>query len=397
MDEAEHLADRIAVIAGGRIVAEGTPGTLGGRDSMASTIASHSRTRPSPTISRPSCRALVANEDGRVTLHHADAARPTSAPSPSGRSRAASTCPTSTCGGPTLEDVYLAADRGAATMTTPAARGPLALVFAPGALRPPQLPPQPTSPLLHARPAAAVPGHLQRRLRQRHVVGPGPMKASAYYVPGIAALGVIAASFVNLVISITAQREGGILKRRRATPVPARVLVAGRTAHRGGSLARRRGRVACCRPRRLRRQAADLGPPGHRLHCGRRLDHVLRSRLRALDRDSERGRGPAGGAGDHAAALLHLRHLHPEHHPSAVAPACCVGVSRATPRCRFPPQLRARRSRRRDRLERHRRARDLGGDRCRRRAATVQLAAEGGERAQTPSPSTPAWTSGTYI
>ena len=62
-----------------------------------------------------------------------------------------------------------------------------------------------------------------------NVVGPGTMKASAYYVPGIAALGVIAASFVNLVISITAQREGGILKRRRVTPVPASVLVGGRT------------------------------------------------------------------------------------------------------------------------------------------------------------------------
>jgi len=60
------------------------------------------------------------------------------------------------------------------------------------------------------------------------VVGPGPMKASAYYVPGIAALGVIAASFVNLVISITAQREDGVLKRRRVTPVPAWVLVGGR-------------------------------------------------------------------------------------------------------------------------------------------------------------------------
>src|SRR5262249_43426412 len=53
--------------------------------------------------------------------------------------------------------------------------------------------------------------------------------ASTYYVPGISALAVIAASFVNLVISITAQREGGILKRRRATPVPAWVLIAGRT------------------------------------------------------------------------------------------------------------------------------------------------------------------------
>jgi ABC-2 type transport system ATP-binding protein len=38
MDEAEHLADRIAVIAAGRIVAEGTPRTLGGRDRMPATI-----------------------------------------------------------------------------------------------------------------------------------------------------------------------------------------------------------------------------------------------------------------------------------------------------------------------------------------------------------------------
>jgi ABC-2 type transport system ATP-binding protein len=32
MDEAQYLADRVAVIAAGRIVAEGTPGTLAGRD-----------------------------------------------------------------------------------------------------------------------------------------------------------------------------------------------------------------------------------------------------------------------------------------------------------------------------------------------------------------------------
>jgi ABC-2 type transport system ATP-binding protein len=38
MDEAEHLADRIAVIAAGRIVADGTPQTLGGRDRLAATI-----------------------------------------------------------------------------------------------------------------------------------------------------------------------------------------------------------------------------------------------------------------------------------------------------------------------------------------------------------------------
>jgi ABC-2 type transport system ATP-binding protein len=38
MDEAEHLADRIAVIAAGLIVAEGRPGTLGGREQMPATI-----------------------------------------------------------------------------------------------------------------------------------------------------------------------------------------------------------------------------------------------------------------------------------------------------------------------------------------------------------------------
>ncbi len=56
----------------------------------------------------------------------------------------------------------------------------------------------------------------------------GSIKESVYYVPGIMALGVISASFVNLVISVTAARERGIYKRRRATPVPASVVIAGR-------------------------------------------------------------------------------------------------------------------------------------------------------------------------
>jgi ABC-2 type transport system ATP-binding protein len=39
MDEAENLADRIAVIANGAIVAQGTPRTLGGREQMPATIS----------------------------------------------------------------------------------------------------------------------------------------------------------------------------------------------------------------------------------------------------------------------------------------------------------------------------------------------------------------------
>ena len=59
-------------------------------------------------------------------------------------------------------------------------------------------------------------------------IGPEHIKASTYYVPGIAALAVLSASFSNLVIAITTQRELGILKRRRATPAPAGVVIGGR-------------------------------------------------------------------------------------------------------------------------------------------------------------------------
>jgi len=61
-----------------------------------------------------------------------------------------------------------------------------------------------------------------------NTVGPEHVKASTYYVPGLTAMAVIAGSFVNLVISVTAQRESGVLKRRRATPVPAWVIIGGR-------------------------------------------------------------------------------------------------------------------------------------------------------------------------
>ena len=60
------------------------------------------------------------------------------------------------------------------------------------------------------------------------LTGPDHIKASTYYVPGIAALAVLSASFSNLVIAVTTQRELGVLKRRRATPAPAGVIIAGR-------------------------------------------------------------------------------------------------------------------------------------------------------------------------
>jgi ABC-2 type transport system ATP-binding protein len=63
MEEAERLADRIAVIADGRIVAEGTPQTLGGRAMSAIQITFALRPPPRSTIplrGSPSARSLAA-------------------------------------------------------------------------------------------------------------------------------------------------------------------------------------------------------------------------------------------------------------------------------------------------------------------------------------------------
>jgi len=56
----------------------------------------------------------------------------------------------------------------------------------------------------------------------------GTIKATAYYVPGIVALGLVSTTYMNLAISLTVQRESGLLKRLRATPLPLAVFMFGR-------------------------------------------------------------------------------------------------------------------------------------------------------------------------
>jgi ABC-2 type transport system ATP-binding protein len=107
MDEAEHLADRIAVIADGRIVARGTPGTLGGRDRMAATIRFTLPAGRLPGELPPPLAALAERGPaGAVTLRSATRADL--------RSLAEWACPRGLdlpdldVRRPTLEDVYLA-------------------------------------------------------------------------------------------------------------------------------------------------------------------------------------------------------------------------------------------------------------------------------------------------
>ncbi len=52
-----------------------------------------------------------------------------------------------------------------------------------------------------------------------------PLKV--FYVPGILAMSIVVNAYASLVILISGLRETGVLKRRRATPVPAVILVGG--------------------------------------------------------------------------------------------------------------------------------------------------------------------------
>ena len=56
MDEAQYLADRVAIIAGGRLVAEGTPATLAGRESARAIVSYRlpAGTTPPPGLGDPS-------------------------------------------------------------------------------------------------------------------------------------------------------------------------------------------------------------------------------------------------------------------------------------------------------------------------------------------------------
>jgi ABC-2 type transport system ATP-binding protein len=71
MDEAQYLADRVAVIAKGRIVAEGPPDSIAGRDRMLTRV----RFRPRGGSPDPPAWGQVAHGDGSFELQAADATR----------------------------------------------------------------------------------------------------------------------------------------------------------------------------------------------------------------------------------------------------------------------------------------------------------------------------------
>src|SRR5581483_6398855 len=57
------------------------------------------------------------------------------------------------------------------------------------------------------------------------------IKQSSYYVAAMATFSVITASYTNIAMSVTYQRDSGILKRVRGTPLPGWAYLVGRVIH----------------------------------------------------------------------------------------------------------------------------------------------------------------------
>ena len=107
MDEAEHLADRVAVIADGQIVAEGTPATLAGRQHAAAEIrftlppGATADDLPEPV------RSALAGKDGDRMLVHASSIVPVLGPLIRWAEANGSDLADLDVRRPSLEDIYL--------------------------------------------------------------------------------------------------------------------------------------------------------------------------------------------------------------------------------------------------------------------------------------------------
>jgi ABC-2 type transport system permease protein len=60
---------------------------------------------------------------------------------------------------------------------------------------------------------------------------PGTMEVSTYLVATIVAIGIVSATFFDLAVALVQERERGILKRLRSTPVPTWAFIAGRVGN----------------------------------------------------------------------------------------------------------------------------------------------------------------------
>ena len=305
MDEAQVLADRAAIIVGGRIVAEGPPERLG-REAADDRDPLPARR----TGSRPATLPLAARPGrGRRAVHGGPHRRPGAAAQRAHRLGARAPARAdrdSTVGAPSLEDVYLELTERARAMSS------VALVFHQFRFDQKTFWRNPASvfftvllPVIFLLIFATIFGDDDDRgARGRD----DDLLRAGDHHPG----GRLGDARQSLAISLTIDRENGVLKRTRGTPLPSWVFIAGRI---GNALVVSVLSLVVLLAGRPGRSTGSRFPfertargPGHARGW---RGGVLLPRDRAHRRDSLRG----GGARDHElrrpAALLPLRRLHP--------------------------------------------------------------------------------------
>ena len=221
MDEAQELADRVAVIADGEIIAAGTPDDLGGRADAASLV---SFDRPGGERDAE-LRGAVAGDwtaaNGRLVLRTADPTRTLQRVDRLG-DRAGGRARSSRGDQAEPRGRLSRADRDRErTMSAPALvlhqfrfeqkvfwRSPATVFFTV------------MFPVIFLLLFASLFG-------DQKIDGLG-IDASTYYVPGIITLAVVSATLVNVAMRIVEMRESGRLKRIRGTPLPTWAYVGGR-------------------------------------------------------------------------------------------------------------------------------------------------------------------------
>jgi len=107
MEEAEYLADRIAVLAAGRIVAEGTAATLGGRDTEAAVISFTLPPDMSAADLPPAVAAAVTDDPGQKVVARSPSPLPLLGALAGWAQARRIDLPDLQVHRPTLEDVYL--------------------------------------------------------------------------------------------------------------------------------------------------------------------------------------------------------------------------------------------------------------------------------------------------
>ena len=231
MDEAQALADHIVVIGAGKVVGQGTPDDLGGRDVAALLIRFRLPAGVDPaslpvdvTIDQHGYCELTTTDDVRVlhaltgwSLDHDIPLEGLVASRPS------------------LEDIYLALVRGESERRRRACRNRRSFSMTDVALVATQLRYEQKS--YWRNPAAAFFTFafplvlffilVADRRDARRDKDLGGAKLAQYYTPSILSFAVMSACFLNIAMNLVRQREDGVLKRMRGTPLPAWALIGG--------------------------------------------------------------------------------------------------------------------------------------------------------------------------